>query len=459
MNNWDINEIFLALNLKNNFNRNFKIKNIVIDSKKIKKGDLFIAIKGKKFDGHKFIDEAFKNGASAVIGEKKKVISNFPVISVDDTKKSLIDIATFSRKRIKDLIVVGITGSTGKTTLKEWLFSILKDDYKTYCNYGNFNNEIGMPLTLCNMPLKSQICILEMGMNNKGEIKRLAKIARPNVNIITNIGTAHVGNLINRKGIAREKSDIFFYSNQKDYSIIPSDDEFYELLKIKASKKVNSIYTFGKKKISTFQYFDSGYEDKKVKFKIFDKDYNFQKKISFNNWENNVVVILGLIKVLNLKIKYLKKKIEQLKPIEGRGKLHSIKVNNKKIVLIDESYNSSPDSLKKSIENLKYFKKNQGRIICIIGDMLELGKNSTKMHIEVSEILKKVKPEIVYTLGKHTSNIQKDLPKTIKSHHFVDYKKIYNEITRIIKTNDVIMIKGSNSSKVNFISKQLIESE
>ena len=298
-----------------------------------------------------------------------------------------------------------------------------------------------------------------MGMNNKGEIRRLAKIARPNINIITNIGTAHVGNLVNRKGIAREKSDIFFYSNQKDCSIIPSDDEFYEFLKGKASKKFNFIYTFGKKKISTFQYFDNGYEDKIVKFKIFDKNYNFQKKISFNNWENNIAVILGLIKILNLKIKNLKKRIEQLKPIEGRGKLHSIKVNNKKIILIDESYNSSPDSLKKSIENLTYFKKIQGRIICIIGDMLELGKNSTKMHIEVSEILKKVKPEIVYTVGKHTSNIQKGLPKTIKSHHFVDYKKIYNEITRIIKTNDVIMIKGSNSSKVNFISKQLIESE
>jgi UDP-N-acetylmuramyl pentapeptide synthase len=309
------------------------------------------------------------------------------------------------------------------------------------------------------MPLKSQICILEMGMNNKGEIKRLAKIARPNVNIITNIGTAHVGNLVNRKGIAREKSDIFFYSNQKDCSIIPSDDEFYEFLKGKASKKFNLIYTFGKNKISTFQYFDNGYEDKIVKFKIFDKEYNFQKKISFNNWENNVVLILGLIKILNLKVKSLKKKIEQLKPIEGRGKLHSIKVNNKKIILIDESYNSSPDSLKKSIENLRYFKKIQGRIICIIGDMLELGKNSTKMHIEVSEILKKVKPEIVYTVGKHSVYIQKGLPKTIKSHHFVDYKKIYNEITRIIKTNDVIMIKGSNSSKVNFISKQLIESE
>ena len=459
MNNWDIDEIFLALNLKNNFNRNIQIKNIVIDSKKIKKGDLFIAIKGKKFDGHKFIDEAVKNGASAVISEKKKVVSNYPIIFVNDTKKSLIDIARSSRKRIKDLIVVGITGSTGKTTLKEWLFSILKDDYKTYCNYGNFNNEIGMPLTLCNMPLKSQICILEMGMNNKGEIRRLAKIARPNINIITNIGTAHVGNLGNRKGIAKEKSDIFFYSNKKDCSIIPSDDEFYEFLKSKASKKVNSIYTFGKKKISTFQYFDSGYENKKVKFKIFNKDCNFQKKINFNNWENNIVVILGLIKILNLKIKNLKKKIEQLSPIEGRGKLYSVKVNDKKIIVIDESYNSSPDSLKKSIENLKYFKKIQGRIICIIGDMLELGKNSTKMHIEILEILKKVKPEIVYTVGKHSSNIHKGLPETIKSHHFVDYKKIYKEITRIIKTDDIIMIKGSNSSKVHFISKQLIESE
>ena len=103
---------------------------------------------------------------------------------MEDTKESLIDIARFSRKRIKNLFVIGITGSTGKTTLKEWLFLTLKEDYKTYCNYGNFNNEIGMPLTLCNMPVKSQICILEIGMNNKGEIRRLAKVAKPNVNII-----------------------------------------------------------------------------------------------------------------------------------------------------------------------------------------------------------------------------------------------------------------------------------
>ena len=154
---------------------------------------------------------------------------------------------------------------------------------------------------LCNMPLKSQICILEMGMNNKGEIRRLAKIARPNVNIITNIGTAHVGNLVNRKGIARGRQ-IFFYSNQKDCSIIPSDDEFYEFLKGKASKKLTQSIPLGKKNC-TFQYFDSGYEDKTVKFKIFDKDYNFKKKINFNNWKNNIVVILGLIKILNLKIK------------------------------------------------------------------------------------------------------------------------------------------------------------
>lgn len=459
MNNWDINDIFLALNLENTFNKNIKIKKIVIDSKKIKKGDLFIAIKGGKFDGHNFINEALKNGASAVIGEKKKVISKFPIISVDDTKKSLIDIARFSRERIKNLIVIGITGSTGKTTLKEWMFSVLKYDYATYCNYRNFNNEIGMPLTLCNMPLNSQLCILEMGMNNKGEIRRLAKIAKPNVNIITNIGTAHVGNLVDKKGIAKEKSDIFFFSNQKNFSIIPYDDEFYEFLKDKASKKSNIIYTFGKKRNSSFQYFNSEYKDKVVRFKILDKDFNFQRKISFNNWANNIVVILGLIKILNLKVKSLKKKIEKLSPIEGRGKLHSIRVNNKKIMLIDESYNSSPDSLKQSIANLQYFKKNQGRIICIIGDMLELGKKSTKMHIEISEILKKVKPEIVYTVGKYSINIQKSLPNSIRSLHFTDYKKIYNEVLKSVKTNDIIMIKGSNSSKVNFISKQLIESD
>ena len=237
MSYWNIDVIFLALKQKNNFTQKPGIKDIVIDSRKLKKGDLFIAIKGKNYDGHDFIEDAILKGASIVIGQKSKVNPKFPIIAVKNTKSALIDLAKYLRKKLKNLLIVGITGSSGKTTLKEWIHSILKSNYSSYCNYGNFNNDIGMPLTLCNLPKKTQICVLEMGMNTKGEIRRLANIARPNVSVITNIGSAHIGNLNDRKAIAEEKSNIFHYSEDKDYSIIPHEDDFCDFLKKKSIKK------------------------------------------------------------------------------------------------------------------------------------------------------------------------------------------------------------------------------
>ena len=190
-----------------------------------------------------------QKGANAIISEGSRLTKQIPIISVKNSKKSLIDLAKFARKRIKNLIVIAITGSTGKTTLKEWTFKILKNDYFTFCNYGNYNNDIGMPLTLCNMPLKSQICILEMGMNNRGEIKKLAEIAEPNVSIITNIGNAHVGNLVDRKGIAKEKSEIFSFLNQKISQLYLTTTLFFKFLRNKALKNSDFNFSFGKNKV------------------------------------------------------------------------------------------------------------------------------------------------------------------------------------------------------------------
>ena len=154
--------------------------------------------------------------------------NNFPIIVVKDTKDALIELSKYSRNRIKNLKIIGITGSCGKTTLKEWLQQVLCHNYDIHCNYGNFNNDIGMPLTLCNMPKKTEICILEMGMNNRGEIKKLGKIAKPNISIITNVGSAHLGNLKSLEAIASEKSDIFYFSNERCHIILPKDSIFFD---------------------------------------------------------------------------------------------------------------------------------------------------------------------------------------------------------------------------------------
>ena len=199
-------EIKKALLLKNTFRDEIEFSGVSIDTRTIKKGNLFIPIKGKNYDGHNYIDEAFEKGAYASLVEfkKKQILKNDKrLIYVKSTIDSLHKLAKFSRNRIKDLTTICVTGSTGKTTLKEWIFDIFKGSINTYKTIGNFNNEIGMPLSLANMPRDTKICVLELGMNSPGEIKKLSEIAKPNVGIITNIGTAHAANFKDPKNIAK----------------------------------------------------------------------------------------------------------------------------------------------------------------------------------------------------------------------------------------------------------------
>ena len=457
---WEIDEIFNVIGKKKSCTEEIIITGISIDSRTIKKGEIFIALEGVNYDGHKFIGQALNKGASLVIVNAKKYKNKFPIITVRDTKATLINLARYARNRIKNLLVIAVTGSSGKTTLKEWLFKILKDDYSSHCNFGNFNNEIGMPLTLLNMPKNTQICILEVGMNNRGEIKKLTEIAQPNIKIITNIGVAHIGNLKSKKNIALEKSEIFKYYSKNGISIIPRDDEFFEYLSKKASKfKNEKVLSFGRNIKSTFRIIDSSKQKKDVKFFLSKKNITLTKHVNLSGWEENISIILGLIETLELKVKKLENKIIKLQPIEGRGKVYNLKISNMKIILIDESYNSNPNSLKLSIDNLKSYKNKHNKIICIIGDMLELGKESSKMHGGIVKHIKKIQPNIVFTVGKSSELIEKNLPKKFYPSHFYDYKQVFSALMKVISNGDVVMIKGSNSSNVNKISQELLEAK
>ena len=299
---WKIDEIFNVLGKERRSTKEILITGVSIDSRTIKRGEIFIALEGVNYDGHKFIEQALEKGASLVIANKTKRKDNFPIICVNDTKTTLINLARFARNRINNLLVIAVTGSCGKTTLKEWLFKILKDDYNSHCNFGNFNNEIGMPLTLLNMPKNTQICILEIGMNNRGEIQKLAEIAKPNIKIITNIGFAHIGNLKSKKNIALEKSDIFTFHSKNGISIIPRDDKFYEYLLKKASKfKNEKVLSFGRNIKSTFRIIDDPKQKKDVKIVLYKKRITLKKHLNLSGWEENISIILGLIETLEIK--------------------------------------------------------------------------------------------------------------------------------------------------------------
>ena len=457
MNIWTIKEICKILDIEK-IKSKINFSGISIDSRTIKKGNLYIPIKGKNFDGHDYIDNAFKKGAFASLTANYQKIKDYgkPIIFVKDTQKALIKIAQYSRVRNKNLVNICITGSSGKTTLKEWIFEILKEYRPSYCNKGNLNNEIGMPLTLSNMPKNTKFCILELGMNSPGEIKRLSKIAIPKISIITNIGTAHSGNFRKLEEIANEKSDIFSFLDKKSIAIIPGDTRYREKLFKKALKNTKNIYSFGSKDFNEFKI-----EEKMQKgfttFKILNQRYKIKNKNTFLNWEKNIILILGLAKLLKIKITTLLPKLTKLKPIEGRGKIKKITIQNKVITIIDESYNASPESLHLAIKNLENFNSSHSRRICIIGDMLELGKLSKSFHIDATKTIIEVKPNIVITVGNHSKFIFQNLPKEFLKFHYKNYDKVLNKLLRIMKNKDIIMIKGSNAVNLHLITKKLYE--
>ena len=360
---WDLKEINQALGIKESYKYNFKFGNVSIDSRNLDYKSLFIPIKGQNYDGHNFIDHAASKGVkfSLVEKNKKHFVTNKKIhlIEVHNTQNSLTKLAKYIIKKNKKIKVICITGSSGKTTLKEWLSKILKKEFAVYSNPGNFNNHIGMPLSLINIPYKTEICILELGMNSYGEIKKLAEIAKPHIAIITNIGDAHIGNFNTNIEIAREKSDIFQYFNKKSIAIIPGDSKYINLIKKKAQKKTKKIFTFGENEKCDSRFVS--YEDEKVSFILSKQRINLKKKIKFKNWEINISIILIILKILRLNLKNFCQNLEKLKPLSGRGEIVKIQKGSKNIILIDESYNSSPVALISAIENLnqKKFESNQ----------------------------------------------------------------------------------------------------
>ena len=456
---WNLKEINEALRIKKSVNYNFNFSNISIDSRNLDNNSLFIPIKGQNFDGHNFIDHAAQNGAEFSLVEKKKkhLVKNKKIrlIEVDNTQNSLIQLAKHVTKKNKNIKIICITGSSGKTTLKDWLSKILKKEFVVYSNPGNFNNHIGMPLSLINIPQKSEICILELGMNSYGEIKKLAEIAKPHIAIITNIGNAHIGNFSNALEIAREKSDIFRYFNKNSTAILPGDSIYINLIKKKAQQKTNKIFTFGQNENCDSKFINL--TDEKISFIISKQRIDLKKRIKFKNWEINISIILIVLKILKVNLKKLSLNLEKLKPLSGRGEIVKIKKGSKNIYLIDESYNSSPSALITAIENLNQKSFNSNEKILVIGDMLELGKFSNEFHKKIIQAVIGVQPRIVITVGNISDVISKNLPKNIKTFHFKKVFYVYNRLIKEIKHNDIIMIKGSNSVRLSLISKALCE--
>ena len=437
-----------ALDPTSNFLNNFEnINGISIDDRTIKKGDLFIALIGKNFDGHNFVETAISRGACGVLVSNISVAKKYNGLFVDNTKEALINIGKYARNRFSG-ITIGITGSSGKTSTNYLLSNALNQFGKTHQTFGNNNNIIGLSLTLSRLPYDFNFCVLELGMNNSGEIRELTKIAKPNIAVITNVSNSHIQNFKNEKEIAKAKSEIFLGLEQNGIAVINSDNIWREFL-ITEAKKVNAkIHLFGHSQISDTQIIKL-VEEKEGSTIYYDKINKWHLRYLNKTQAENVIASISVIKELKLSTKKVKKIICKLKPLSGRGEKLIINFGSKqKTIIIDDSYNANPASMKAALYNFNNFriKHHKFEVVVIIGDMLELGKNSTKIHLDLVPILKSINPNLVLTVGKYTKKINNKLDLKTNCHSYFEINQLIKDIRQFIKPNQIVLLKGSNGT-------------
>ena len=441
--------------------KNLILRDISINSKMIKKNDIFFAIKGKKIDGNNFVSEALKKKASlAIVNRLNKNLSISKQIKVNNSLNFLTNCSKIFRNNLKTKIIA-ITGSCGKTTLKEMIGSTLKKVSKTSYSQKSFNNKYGVPLSLFNLKQNDDFGVLEVGMDKKGEIDFLTQIVNPDVGIITNISYAHSKNFKNIQGIASAKAEIIKNIRSNGTVILNGDDQFFYFHKKIALKKKLKVLSFGinNKSLSTQLIKIKKVNNKfQLSIKLENDLFYFYSK---NNNKSNIYNILATLTLVNIfkDLNKLNKNVFlNFNLPEGRGDFSKIKLNNKNITLVDETYNSNPLSLKTAIENFDKIKKAKSKKYLILGDMLELGKHSIKQHRLISKVLNNAKIHKVYVYGKYIKETFKSIKKNKKAKILTNKLQIIDLIKKDLNNNDYLMIKGSNATGLHKITKILKQS-
>tara|TARA_B100000035_G_scaffold65972_1_gene53763 strand:+ start:27260 stop:28609 length:1350 start_codon:yes stop_codon:yes gene_type:complete len=417
------------------------VRNFSIDTRTLKNDDVFIAIHGEKFDGNDFIEEALKKGASFVISSRPN-INNEQIIEVKNTTTALQNIASFLIKKINPKIIA-ITGSNGKTTTKELASTILRNyfsDKHVLVSKGNFNNNIGLPLTILDLKKEHKYILLEMGMNHKGEIDQLCKIAPPDIAVITNIGEAHIENFKSRDDIASAKKEILFGAKRKSIAILPAQDDYYDYLK--SSLNLEKVIKFGFDNTCDIQFHPN-----ENLYSIKTKKIAIHSKLIGEHNKANIMAAIAICEALDIPSNIIKEGLDGHEPISGRLRVKRLR---KDIVLIDDSYNANPSSMMRAIDVLAEYK---GFKILAIGDMAELGKFALKHHKDLAKYILEKKIDMVFGVGKMTKltiDILGDVGRWYKSN-----RDLTIDLEKLLKKECIVLIKGSRFMKMEEIVKDL----
>lgn len=438
---------------------NIECENFSKDTRQINKGDIYIGIKGEKFDGSKFWKEALDAGAVGVIvenidisNEEINTYKDKVIIKVKDTLKALYRLATYKRS-LYDIPVIAITGSVGKTSTKDLVSSVVSQNYKTLKTIGNNNNNIGLPLTILRLKDEEAI-VLEMGMNHFGEIKLLSKIAKPTICVITNIGTSHIGNLGSRENILKAKLEIL--EGAKNPTIVINNDNDLLHKWYEENKENKNIKTYGIENKSDFNAEDiilksSGSEYNCI---IDDEKINIKVPTGGEHFVLNSLCAIAVGKALNIPTSKIKKGIETFELTNKRMEITKVK---DEIEIINDAYNASYESMKASLKVLSKF--DNKRKIAVLGDMFELGEYSKELHKKVGKEVTNNNIDILICSGENSKCIiekAKEKMNIENIYYLKEKEEIINLLEKIVKKEDVILFKASNGMKFYELAERMI---
>lgn len=420
---------------------------LVMDSRLVQKDYIFLASVGERVDGHDFIDEVFEKGALAVICEKAPIHPKGPYILVDSSLQALKDIAAWYRAQL-DIKVVGITGSVGKTSTKEFISSVLSRKYKVLKTEGNYNNEIGLPLTIFKITAEHEVAVLEMGISDFGELHRLSKIAQPDICVITNIGQCHLENLGSRQGILKAKSEIFDFMKADGRVCINGDDDMLATLKEIKGRKPVRFGLLHDNDLTATDIVSKGLLGSSCSIHLGDETFSAEVPLPGSHMILNALAATAVGSLLDMAPEQIAEGIKAVQPVGGRSNI----IRHDQYTIIDDCYNANPVSMKAALDLLRM---SDTRKVALLGDMGELGTNEAELHREVGEYAVGSGTDFLVCVGKLSRNmfegaravLENDsissirLPEVL---YFENRDSLIDALPDILKDGDTILVKASH---------------
>jgi UDP-N-acetylmuramoyl-tripeptide--D-alanyl-D-alanine ligase len=447
---WSHAELSVALGAASTGRLSTTIGGVSIDSRTLEAGDLFFAIKGDAHDGHDHVARAFEAGAAAAVVSRERAPALGPVFAVEDTLAAMARLGVAARARSKAKIV-GVTGSVGKTTAKEMLRTVLTACGATHASAASYNNHWGVPLTLARMPASASFGVFEMGMNHAGEIAPLARMVRPHAALVTMIAPVHIEHLGSLEAIADAKAEIFLGLEPKGSAILNRDAPQFERLAKAATSHGARVLSFGRcvecdGRLLELESRESG---SRVRARVLGRELTFEIGAPGTHMAQNALGALLVAEALGADLKACAAALEHFSPQKGRGERFVLPMADGPAIIIDESYNANPASMRAALALLAAAEPGpKGRRIAVIGDMLELGPKAAAMHAELAADLSASNVDLLFGAGPLTRALFEAAPASMRAAWTERSSELTDEVARTLRGGDIAMIKGSNGSRM-----------